>query len=533
MKKTIFLTILLVGLVLPNANAGILTAMYQKMRLIKAQNEAATIPDISTYYVSTDSIPTGMGETYDKGLEYILNGKINKAYKYFVKLVGNKKVTPELKEHAYYQLAHFDWYNSFDPYYNGIPSAIKREVIQPNMKQKSKYGFEHANDKSCLLMCGNPSFPTYNLEQVVLKGTSFLNSKEYGDRIFGKAIFQSACQSNLINKISLYDLFYEKYYKKYERAPIKGADNVDEQKLLYIVKLTKALPYLSQMRQDGSLPDIGKTAKELYAIAEESYENENYIKAFYYYTRAALFGDVSSLIKIYEVSHNHIIALYNTPALVKYKSSLMEMGLVINEEDLAKGICDCPDFAEFRYITKPALEHATKARKTYFKRQKQEIYAEMAEKEAKKQKRRQFWAGVFQSVAQSMYGVTNQIAYQQSFNAANPQITSTQALNSLLDPRLAMAQVNAQDYARYQSVREAYQRMGQNLSVDEWRAMEGQAIQNMKDQGYDIVNDLQQQNKANKANMQQQHIKESQQRLERNKAILKSQDISAPTFGLR
>lgn len=460
------------------------------------------IPDLFSYYTPVGVVPTNMGEVYNNVLKLILQGKDKNACKYLKKIICNKKYSNELKEHAYYQLAHYDWYGCFDKYYNGVPSNMERTEVQSSNKKKNKISFENANEKTCLLMYGNPTLPTYNLELIIERCCYLLSSKTQYDCVFAKSVLETACQPSMVNNVSLYNIFYNRYYKQYENKKYGGADCVNSDKFEYIVKLTKVLPYLSRMKQNASIHDIGKTDTELCEKAEKLYNENNYVESFYYYVRSALFGNIESLMKIYEVSEQHLDQLYKLPELKKYKSRLWEHHYHINSKKLAESIYLCPELHEFTHITKLTYEHTQKNYSEYFKQKKIKIYNEFAEEQARKERRQQFWLGVLQEAVRSMCVDENQIAFHQQYNVETPQMsvaTNVRNMNRLLDPRFAMAQVNAQDYARYQSARVAFQRMGMDLSVDEWRTMEGQAILNLKAQGYDPIAEQKKINEQQKA----------------------------------
>lgn len=102
----------------------------------------------------------------------------------------------------------------------------------------------------------------------------------------------------------------------------------------------------------------------------------------------------------------------------------------------------------------------------------------------------------------------NQFAYNQT-----PMMSGVGNMNFLLDPRFAVAQVNAQEQAEYQQAREGAQRMGKDLSIDEWRTMKGQAIQNLKNEGYDIIAEQQKIIDDNKAFNEEMRQRERKNRL--------------------
>ena len=474
----------------------------------KLRDEIA-IPDISTYYTPAGTIPTNMGEVYDKGLKLILKGKDKNAYKYFIKIINNKKCSYELKQHAYYQLAHFDWFKCFDKYYNGVPSNMVRLQKSFLGETNHLHSFKDANIKSCLLMCANPIFPTYNLELVVTKGTSLLNSKDYESRLFAQSVFSAACNSNLANNVDLLQIW------KNGNKSIFYIDAFDE-----IVEQTKVLPYLCRMK-NNTINTANMTAVELCKEGNRLYKSQKNIDAFYYYARSSFYGNAEAYQKLFEV----IDKLYSDELSddISRLKKIDRSDYLIREKlhrryYLAESISKCNQLSDFKEVSKFYMEDYKKEYEDFKNYMHDKQRQEYAEKEARKERRRQFWLGALQGALQSMNGVANQMAYQQQYNMASPQMSAMPNMgnmNSLLDPRLAIAQVNAQDYARYQSAREAYQRMGKDLSVDEWRAMEGQALLNLKEQGIDLVAEQAERNRQDRQEWRESLDAERKQRLNR------------------
>lgn len=464
------------------------------------------IPDLSSYYNSTDSIPTNMGIVYNKGLNYILGGKDKKAYQYFEKMLKKEKVSWTNIEHAAYQLAHYDWYNCFDKYYNGLPSNMPRENLISVMPKHKRHGFEKANGKACLLMCANPNLPSYNLKNVVNKGSYFLCSKNYKEEQFGRSVFNTACDTALTCTFSLYDIFREFDYSG-------GSLVYPSHQLSDVIQRSKTLPYLSRMKQSSPTSDVGKTARELYTMAEELRKKGDFDKPFYYYTRAALFGDIKSFVRIYEIQEENIRHYFK-------EADIQELYLVVSGLDLAKGILDHKEFAEYHDLAKKVYESRKQIRDDYDKRERDAKIAQMAQKEARRQRRLRFWSGVLQSVAQSVNTTMNQMAMVQQSPFTSVQNPVRTNMDYLIDLRYTIAQSNVKEYQEYQAVREEYQRMGKDLTIDEWRTMQGQAIQNLKNQGYDIIAEQRKITEDNKVFNEEMRQRERQDRLKQYNAQL-------------
>lgn len=464
--------------------------------------EEDRIPDLSSYYNSTDSIPTNMGVVYNKGLNYILSGKDKKAYQYFEKLLKKKNVSITNKDHAAYQLAHYDWYNCFDKYYNGLPSNMPREKLTSVVAKDKRYGFRTANRKTCLLMCANPQLPSYNLEYVVDRGSYILHSPEnHEEELFGKSVFYTACDTALTCSFSLYEI----YHKYYDWGIFFPGD------LSHMIRLSKTLPYLSRMKQSSPTSDIGKTARELYTTAEEFRKSKDYVNACYHYVRAALFGDTKSFVQIYETLDEQIKNFYSPDEKNAYGD------LVILGYDLAETILEHKEFAEHHDLAKKVYESRKQIKNDYDKRKRD---TEIAQKEARRQRRLQFWSGVLQSAVQSVNSTINQMAMVQQSPFTSVQNPVRTNMDHLIDLRYTIAQSNVKEYQEYQAVREEYQRMGKDLTIDEWRTMQGQAIMNLKNQGYDIIAEQRKINEDNKAFNEQMRQRERQDRLKQYNAQL-------------
>lgn len=497
---------------------------YKDTILLTLPNFQLAEDSICDLYTVADKLPQKMGGIYDQGLEYIIKGKEKKAYKYFEKIIKNKKIIEKDKEHAYYQLAHFDWFGSFDRYYNGTPSNIERKY-NTSFVGDVRHGFDKANYKSCLLMCGNPKLVSYNLKLVVEKGCYYLSQSESiyetEDCSFVKIVFKEACQADMINNVSLYDIFYEKFYKGKVFGNVYSQQTLDDARLSYIVRLSKCLPYLSRMRQNPDVFDIGKSAKELYSIGERAYNEKDYIKAFYCFSRGALFGDIKSYLKIYEVSEAHIKYLYNTPKFSKYKSELDDLTDIKDcSFSLMDYISDCKEFSEFEIVSKEVHSKINARNQEISNNLKEHWKAKKAKEKAKRERKRDIWLGILQGVGQALASASNyyymanqqQIANYSSFSQINMP-TYNSNYDYLLDPRYAMAQVNAEEQAEYQAAREGAQRVGINLTIDEWRTIQGQALMDLKAQGIDLIAEQNERNRKNRQEFRESLDQERRERL--------------------
>lgn len=137
-----------------------------------------------------------------------------------------------------------------------------------------------------------------------------------------------------------------------------------------------------------------------------------------------------------------------------------------------------------------------------------------AEKEEKRRRRAAFWGNLASAFAQSLVQTAQVgLMYSQAVNynmassnvpnqniqtgSLASQLENPQYLNQTFNQILnySIAQVQYQELQEYNQARQAFQQMGKDLSLAEFRAMQGQAIQNLKEQGVDIIAE---QNAANR-----------------------------------
>lgn len=295
---------------------------------------------------------------------------------------------------------------------------------------------------------------------------------------------------------------------------------------VYVNKLSILYPYISSLDNAGQLPDIGLTGMELYLEGEKwekKWENEDdhtaLINSIFYYSRSALYG--------YSKGMKALLGLY-----AKYCSNEKGLSNRLYYTHLYKTLCEnlskIEKYNQYTYLksivekSNIMYEDAKDQHRDYERR-------ERIREAEKRQQKRQIWADVIQGVGMAMVGVANQMAVQQmptmkGYNTTQRIRTDSELhqqwqsdLNQIFHN--SIAEVNSQEYARYQAARETFQRWGRDLSVSEWRAMEGQAILDMKEQGYDIIAEQKKMNQENKAFEEKLRKEERQQRLERNKAL--------------
>ncbi|MDE7472293.1 MAG: hypothetical protein K2M68_01785 [Muribaculaceae bacterium] len=134
------------------------------------------------------------------------------------------------------------------------------------------------------------------------------------------------------------------------------------------------------------------------------------------------------------------------------------------------------------------------------------FYAKEAEKRAKRERRSQFWNNLAGAMLDGLAAGVNAYTaaqYYGSIPKMNTVVTPQGGHSGLLADamsqpgyfqseqqkllQLSMNQVQWAEMQEYNQAREAYQRMGRDLTLNEYRALKGQAIMEMKEQGYDII----------------------------------------------
>lgn len=141
----------------------------------------------------------------------------------------------------------------------------------------------------------------------------------------------------------------------------------------------------------------------------------------------------------------------------------------------------------------------------------------------KKEKRNQKWAQIAGTVLQagaeaySMYQQAELIKYRQNHGMSpsgvviDPSKLSQENLDRLIDPNFAIQQVLSQEMQEYQQFcRYNKKPDGSNYTLDEYRALQGQAIQLAKENGYDILAEQRRQMEEDKKWREEQRQKDKE-----------------------
>lgn len=202
--------------------------------------------------------------------------------------------------------------------------------------------------------------------------------------------------------------------------------------------------------------------------------------------------------KEYEKDYDHTKLYLNEGALDKICA-------ILGNDKNIDGLPKLGPLKDYAYIWEAMADVVNKAYKQVSKQFGDLIDARLAEKRAKSERRKQFWSNLGIALLNGVASGVN--AYMQSqyqgyspMNAA-PQMAGNYT-GSLADAmsqpgyfqnvqqqllQQSMNQAQWAEMQEYNSVRENYQRAGRDLSLNEFRALKGQAIANLKEQGYDII----------------------------------------------
>lgn len=146
----------------------------------------------------------------------------------------------------------------------------------------------------------------------------------------------------------------------------------------------------------------------------------------------------------------------------------------------------------------------------------------------KKEKRNQMWSQIAGTVLQTgaqafaMYQQAELANYQQSHGISpsgvviDPSKLSNETLNQLIDPNFAVQQVLSKEMQEYQQFcRYNKKPDGSDYTLSEYRALQGAAIQQAKENGYDIIAEQRKQMEADRKWQEEQRIKDKERRFAR------------------
>jgi len=474
-----------------------------------------------------------------KGIDLYQKGKIEKAVNYYKKILRNyKKHSFAQLGYAEYQIIHYNCFGVMDIYFNGIPSRIDRvnttegeHYYTPNLFYSIYAG---------MFLMADPKLRSYD----PIKILSFLTDDTEEcyrtsqlTQEFLAAILHEAFPKNGKPKIKI-DWLAQFPFGTFEYKVDSKSSTVSRTES-FCEQINQFFNYMDCLhliaRTTSNLNEyygIGLTADELYKEAKRLNPNKqidllDYNKGIQNMTenderckilllRSAYYGNQDAMFELF-LYIIQAVQLGESIPQKWHKGYKDEKEIWINNnilDDLRVllgldydyyGLSDIRILKDYPYIWEGMSTIIKNADK-----QLTDIYlnyrdAKEAEERAKKAKRAEFWnnlAGAFLNGLAA--GVNTYMATQ--YYGGTPMNTMTVSPGnypgSLADAmsqpgyfqreqqrllQQSMNQVQWAEWQEYNQARAGYQRMGRDLTLDEFRTLQGQAIMNLKEQGYDVI----------------------------------------------
>lgn len=473
----------------------------------------APIPETNDYML--------LPEQYREGAEIILSGSDKKAKKYFERLYKSSTSPKpgaepnDLHAYAAYELAHFEIYKAFDPWYNGVPSLYKmgpilnkHELSDKERCDVSKLINRHCNYKTRALML-------YQL------GGSFTYTErktEFGSRASMSDLVPAvwAVLSDDRHFIDTYlpNFFFKHDWNRYSNHGLWSAWQVITQfdfwesfedgyypwsnTLASITqkmwKSLELLPYLS-VDYNASVESylIGKSEFELSNDIYKRIKEEGRINVFVFSPSllSVYYGNNSNFPIFLESARCYFVYELEKLSGKNKGADLISMEEFILSEYLYY-LRELPEFEKYGNEIDLVKEEWKAEKKAELNR-----YAQRkAEKDAR---RARIWGAVAQGLAQCITQTFAPAAYsnialstpvpplafpQMEFiynPSAQMPVSAMSTMQGNIFQQLAaqsINQVEAQNYANYLQFQESAQRMGQSVSYDDFMAIQGAALQN-------------------------------------------------------
>ncbi|MDE5787041.1 MAG: hypothetical protein K2H79_00630, partial [Bacteroidaceae bacterium] len=353
--------------------------------------------------------------------------------------------------------------------YEAFPKGVKLETSKLGYNALMKYWYDDNTSPSTTVryFCKNISDFFNWMDCLHIIARTDWNQKEYyGIGLSANELYNKVKKINPNKQFNLYD--YEKG-SEYESQD-------DEQCQVFLLRsayyghpdaMLELLPYIIIAVQSGYKNGL-KASKHFKKEYEKDYEGTKlYLNQRALYSICAILGKCESI----------------------YKDGLPKLGAL----------------KDYAYIWEAMGESVNKACEQIEKQYRDFLDAQFAEERAKKEQRKQFWSNMGTALLNGLASGTN--AYMQTqYQVSAPMNTAplmagnyTGTLaNAMSQPgyfqnvhqqllQQSMNQAQWAEMQEYNSFREYYQRMGRDLSLNEFRALKGQAISNLKEQGYDII----------------------------------------------
>lgn len=394
----------------------------------------------------------------------------NKLITFFKNYLNNKSF--EIREVANYQLGHYYAFGVFDPYFFDMkPSNINREILRPINKQLAlSYLDKVKGPQGFLRLVPNTWLTNYE------KGLG-MASPECGFIVKEMANFilnQKKIDINFFN-CGKYAMDYcDECISYYWDYPSLDA-------IINLLRILYELPQNHPLKTQ-LLPNI--STDEIISLTLSFQKAGKKYETLYYGSLGAMRGDANCLIIVFDELSKSIINHYKIYHPAYEQTGYPYYVLSIKSFILGEYI---------KTISKNHDEILNKLSDYYSELGNEDYKNYTAEQKAKKIARRKAkWKNIGLALAQALSQIGSQYIAQNQHNLQQINSTELGNLNSFLDPRLAMRQVNNQYYKEYTQFC-IYNKKpdGSSYTFDEWFTMRGQSEHNINnDSDYSKSSDL-------------------------------------------
>lgn len=283
-------------------------------------------PELATMFNKRTQHPTHLSEVYNKGLACIIIDQNDIAYKHFKSIANSSTSQPEDVAHACYQIAHYEMFNTFDVYYDGMPSSINRTTTK---QRYNKTILNRANNRTALLMYANTTFPCYNLSKVITKYFTISELNNTQDIAFAQKVLTAICTPKNTNTIDIIKFWTD------------GIDGnfLGFNEFMAVVRLESIVPYLQKMSQPAN--SILTANIDLYTEGLSAFRSNDLEKAFYILARSVISGDTKALPLLFDTASKYNMNEFKKNLSYKRKIEYYEAENYKKLAAFASGIEQC------------------------------------------------------------------------------------------------------------------------------------------------------------------------------------------------
>lgn len=407
--------------------------------------------------------------------------KANKKALDFFEDISHNSSSKDAITLANYQLGHYYAFSIFDPFFDGYrPSNIERKRLYPIDKHKADKYFNKIiipYEGAIGLIRLIPDTWYFDIE----RGLASIIRLDYKEIINVIKYLDENNYNFNIQKTCKYSCDFCDYCNTKSIYPLEMIT------LLYAIE---QLPMTSLIRKQLAL-DLN--SDEIVALALSYDKQDKTYEAFFYGALATVRGNANGYLIFFDKWSNSILSHYKNEHKVEYKAGLAHLIIPMRLWPIKPYIKEC-NLKNFDEISNNIDE--------YYNNIADEMYSDYTSniKAQKREQRKRFWRQL---------GLAFSNTLQQSVKISTlytqPNYTNVGNFNSLIDPKLAAMQVNAQYYAEYQDFCLYNKKAnGSNYTYSEWLTLRGQAIMNLKGQGYDPIAEQKKINEQQKTDFAEQ-----------------------------